>query len=208
MTELLDIEPNATPNSWRLFMLRKGDPAFQKFQKKIHERDDYTCRFCGFQAQDFMETVNINHDYANNKIHNLATACPLCAQCFFLDAIGKSDFGGGVLIILPELKQTELNALCHVLFTAIVCQLQTARDAKNIYRSLKLRARLVDEKLGDGLSNPSLYGQVLIDSDPSTASAVKEKVGGALCLLPNMNNFLEQIVVWAQAGTQKLATLS
>lgn len=204
----MDIEPTAVANNWRLFMLRRADPAFQKFQKKIHDRDNNTCRYCGFRAKDFMESVNINGNYANNKIHNLATACPLCAQCFFLDAIGKSDFGGGVLILLPELKQTELNALCHVLFSTMVCKLSTARDAKNIYRSLKLRSRLVDEKLGEGLSNPSLYGQVLIDSDASTVKAVQEKVSGSLCLLPNINSFLDKIIGWSQNGIDTLAQLS
>ena len=66
-----------------------------------------------------METINLNSNYADNKKDNLITACGLCAQCFFLEAIGKSDFGGGVLIYLPELRQSELNALCHAIFASI-----------------------------------------------------------------------------------------
>lgn len=88
----------ATANNWRLFMVRKADPAFLAFQKKIHARDHHTCQFCGFQAKDHLETINLNGNYLDNKRDNLATACGLCVQCFFLEAVGKSDFGGGVLI--------------------------------------------------------------------------------------------------------------
>lgn len=92
---LRDIELMATANNWRLFMLRRGDPAFLSFQEKIHARDRFTCQFCGFQAKENLESINLNGNYLDNKKENLATACGLCAQCFFLEAVGKSDFGGG-----------------------------------------------------------------------------------------------------------------
>jgi len=203
MTTGRHIELTATANNWRLFMLRRADPAFLAFQMKIHARDRYTCQFCGLQAKENLETINLNGNYLENKKDNLTTACGLCAQCFFLEAVGKSDFGGGVLIYLPEMTQQELNALCHVIFAAMVYRLENATIAKNIYRSLKLRAQLIEEKVGEGLSNPANFGQMLIDAATEHKKpAIQETISKAFRLLPNMARFSMEIVTWASAGLQ------
>ncbi|MCX7125754.1 MAG: type IVB secretion system protein IcmJDotN [Gammaproteobacteria bacterium] len=201
---LHDIELAATANNWRLFMLRRADPAFLTFQLKIHLRDQYTCQFCGFQAKEHLETINLNSNYLDNKRANLATACGLCAQCFFLEAVGKSDFGGGVLIYLPEMSQVELNALCHVIFESMVYRLSNVRHATNVYRSFKLRAQLIEEKVGEGLSNPAQFGQMLIDASTEKKSAILDTMGKGFRLLPNMARFSTEIVAWSQAGLDNL----
>lgn len=200
MTAFRAIELSATANNWRLFMLRRADPAFLSFQKKVHVRDRYTCQYCGFEAKENLETININGNYLENKKENLATACSLCAQCFFLEAVGKSDFGGGVLIYLPEMQQNELNALCHEIFASMVYRLSGAVQAKNIYRSLKLRAQLIEEKVGEGLSNPAQFGQMLIDSSEGKKPAIQITIARAFRLLPNMARFSTEIVNWSTAG--------
>lgn len=200
-----DIELTATANNWRLFMLRRADPAFLAFQEKIHARDHHICFFCGFQAKANLETINLNGNYVDNKKNNLATACGLCAQCFFLEAVGKSDFGGGVLIYLPEMSQVELNALCHIIFSSMVYRLRDATNAKNIYRSLKLRAQLIEEKLGEGLSNPAQFGQMLIEGGEVKKPAIQDDILKALRLLPNMARFSGEIIMWAQAGLDSVS---
>ena len=199
-----DIALTATANSWRLFVLRKADPAFLTFQEKIHVRDHFTCQFCGFQAKQFLETVNLNGNYLQNKRNNLATACSLCAQCFFLEAVGKSDFGGGVLIYLPEMRQAELNALCHVIFASQIYHLKNATHANNIYRELKLRAQIIEEQIGEGMSNPALFGQMLIDAKIETTQAFRNAISTSIRLLPNLSRFATEIVQWAEFGLQYL----
>lgn len=196
-----DILLAATANNWRLFMLRRADPAFLAFQSKIHLRDNFTCQYCGFQAKESLETINVNGNYLDNKRSNLVTACGLCAQCFFLEAVGRSDFGGGVLIYLPEMKQNALNAFCHVAFAAMTCRLKNSIHAKNTYRGLKLRAQVIEEKLGEGLSNPAQFGQMLIDGG-ERESALQEMIAGSLRLLPNMARFTREIVDWARFGLE------
>lgn len=209
MTTLRTIVLTATANSWRLFMLRRSDPAFLTFQKKIHERDHYTCQFCAFQAREHLETININGNYLDNKKSNLVTACGFCAQCFFLEAVGKSDFGGGVLIYLPEMTQNELNALCHTLFASMLCRLKTASHAKNIYRSLKLRAQIVDEKVGEGLSNPAQFGQMLIEaSEKHKTISAADSIMASLRLLPNMARFSNELIAWLRFGINALGQSS
>jgi intracellular multiplication protein IcmJ len=194
MIALHDITLSATANNWRLFMLRRADPAFALFQEKIHARDHHTCQFCGFAALSHLEIINLNGNYLENKPDNLATACGVCAQCFFLEAVGRSDFGGGVLIYLPEISQGELNALCHAIFSSLIFHLKDAVSAKNIYRSLKLRAQLVEEKIGEGLSNPASLGQLLIDAGDTQKSAIQDTLMKSLRLLPNIARFSEVLI--------------
>ena len=199
-----DVTLMATANNWRLFMLRRADPAFLAFQKKIHNRDHYTCQFCGFQAKENFETINLNSNYLDNKRSNMVTACGFCAQCFFLEAVGKSDFGGGVLVYLPEMKQAELNALCHVIFSSIAYGLHGAVHGKNIYRSLKLRAQLIEERIGEGFSNPAYFGQLLIDANAAERERLLEVMTPSFRLLPNIARFSTEIVRWAFSGLKVL----
>lgn len=199
------LELHAIAGGWRLFIARKSDEQFLKFSKRVWERDDYTCQFCGFQARDFQEVINVDRNYHNNKLSNMATACCFCAQCFFLDAVGKGDYGGGTLIYLPEIQQTDLDGLCHVLFCAIANATDYRLDAQNVYRTLKMRAKIVEEKLGEGMSNPAMVGQALIQGavDPKFTAPTWL---ASLRLLPARARFTEQIEVWAAAALEELGT--
>ena len=79
-----EIQLTINVGSWRLFTLRKNDPNFQQFSERVFSRDNHTCRFCSFQAKAYQEVINLDRNFRNNKINNLATACCFCAQCFFL----------------------------------------------------------------------------------------------------------------------------
>ena len=195
----LHIHLTATESNWRLFMTRKGDAAFKSFTERVFHRDRYTCQYCGFQAQQLQEVINLDNNYRNNRLENLVTACIFCAQCFFLEAVGKSDFGGGTLIYLPEMSQAELNALTHVLFTAMASGNTTDDiNAKNTYRSLRLRSQVVEQELGEGLSSPSLYGHLLIDAqvDPAHKKMVSKELSTKLRLLPDITRFTVQLEIW------------
>lgn len=199
-----DIALTTSLGNWRAFMARKTDPAFQEFAEKIWTRDNYTCQYCGFQAKQYQEIINLNGDYRNNSLSNMVTACVFCTQCFFLEVIGKNDYGGGTLIYFPEIKQTDLNGLCHVLFCAIANATSYHTDAQAIYRSLKLRSKIVEEKLGEGMSNPSLLGQMLIDARINERQQLSHDLLKDLRLLPSRNKFSKQIEAWAQAALEEM----
>lgn len=201
---LYNIQLSATDSSWRLFMIRKADSAFLTFQRKVHERDHYTCQYCGYCAKQHLEVLNLDGNYRNNRLKNLATACGFCAQCFFLEAIGKGEFGGGTLIYLPEMTQGALNALCHVLFTSIVSGGSQAVEARNIYRSFRLRSQMVEKQLGEGLSNPALFGQLLVDAKMENIDSLNKALTPQLRLLPDIARFALPVEVWAQDGLNEL----
>ncbi len=200
-----DLTLVARPGNWRLFAARKADPAFQKFSERVWLRDNYTCQFCGFQAKEFQEVINLDRNFYNTKLSNMVTACCFCTQCYFLEAVGRSDYGGGRLIYLPEIAQADLNGLCHVLFCAIANASSYRADAQNIYRNLKFRSQMVEQELGEGMSNPRLFGQVLIESNVNAADRVNQQILPRIRLLPSRTKFNQQIETWAQAALEELS---
>ena len=195
---------HAEPGAWRLQNARKADPAFRAFQAKIFLRDEYTCQFCGFRANDFQEVVNVNHNYKNNKLSNMATACCFCAQCLFLESVGIGNFGGGTLIHLPEISQANLNSFCHVLFCAITNDTGYKSSAQAIYRGLKFRANSVEAQFGEGSSNPSLFGQLMIEAKESGLE-INDDILAQVRLLPSRAKFRKQIEHWAVSALDDLS---
>jgi len=194
----------ASPGAWRLYSARKADQRFKAFELKVLERDRYTCQFCGFQAKLFQDVVNQDGNYTNNRLSNLVTACCFCAQCFFLESVGVGGYGGGTLIYLPELSQTELNSLCHVLFCAITNNTGYKSSAQNIYRSFKFRTQMVEEKFGEGTSDPAIFGQLIIDSGIS-GGEMEQKLFHNIRLLPSRAKFRKQIEQWAAAALEEIS---
>ncbi len=193
----------AQPAAWRVFMARKNDAAFEPFAQRVRARDNHTCQFCGFQAQAHQEIVNLDQNYYNNKMANLAVACCFCAQCFFLDAIGVTDYGGGMLIYLPELDQASLNMFCHVLFSAMANDTGYKGSAQSIYRTLKLRTQAVEDQFGEGSAEPAVLGRLLVEL---VLPAEKTDVVLAdIRLLPLRNRFRTQIDYWAKSTLQELS---
>lgn len=199
-----DLKLMASPGSWRVFSARKVDERFKSFEQKVFLRDAYTCKFCGFQARVYQEIINLDCNYSNNQLQNLATACCFCAQCFFLESVGVGGFGGGTLIYLPEMNQAELNSMCHVLFCAITNDTGYKGSAQDIYRTFKSRSQAVEEKFGEGTSDPAIFGQLMIDSaiyDEERRSKLLKNI----LLLPSRAKFRKQIETWAASALEEIA---
>ncbi len=198
------IRLTASAGAWRLYSARQADPRFKTFEQKVFQRDQFTCRFCGFQARAFQEVINVDGDYTHNKLENLVTSCCFCAQCFFIESVGVGGYGGGSLIYLPELSQAELNSLCHVLFCAITNDTGYKSTAQSIYRSLKFRTQPVEEKFGEGTSDPAIFGRLLIDSGHANGEK-SELVFRDVRLLPSRAKFRKQIESWAAGALEEVA---
>lgn len=198
------IELKIQLGNWRLFQTRKADKAFVAFSEKVFNRDKYTCQFCGFQAKEHQEVVNLDQNYRNNKIGNLVTACCFCAQCFFIESVGVS-YGGGTLIFLPEITQANLNSFCHVLFCAISNDTGYKDNAQAIYRSLKFRAQPIEEQFGEGASDPAVFAQMIIDSQGFDLEITKELFTNVR-LLPSRARFKNQIETWASTALEEISS--
>ena len=192
--------------SSRLFLRRKADPAFSSFAQRVFTRDKHQCQFCGFVATTNMDVVNKDGNYLNNKMSNLVTACPFCSQCNFLDIVGEGGIGGGTLIYLPEFTQVELNAISHAIFSSIALGNELSDQCKDYYRALKARQKVVEQKLGEGLSTPALYGKMLLDSSQDVKK-LHEEVCSKVRLLPNIKQYASQVCDWAHSAVESLADL-
>src|SRR3990167_4150222 len=190
-------------SGWRIFVKRKEDKAFLPVAKSIFERDVYTCQYCGFQAKEYQEVVNADGNYLNNKLTNLITACCFCTQCLFLQAVGLDETGGGQLIYLPEMSQADLNSFCHVLFCAMGNNTGYQDSAQSIYRSLKFRSQIIENRFGSGTSNPGLFGQILLEYE-SYAQEKQQEMLNVMRLLPSQVKFKVQLDAWAAAALEEL----
>jgi len=188
---------------WRVFIRRKEDKAFLPVSKRVLERDAYTCQYCGFQANEYQEVVNLDNDYTNHKLTNLITACCFCTQCLFLQAVGLDEMGGGQLIYLPEMEQADLNSFCHVLFCAMGNNTGYQESAQSIYRSLKFRSQLIENKFGSGTSSPNVFGQIMIEYQERESEKEIDILQG-IRLLPSHTKFKLQLEAWAAAALQEL----
>jgi intracellular multiplication protein IcmJ len=198
-----DLQLAVNLSGWRVFVRRREDKAFLPVEKKILNRDHYTCQYCGFQAKEYQEIVNLDGNYANNKFSNLMTACCFCSQCLFIESIGIDEMGGGQLIFLPDMTQAALNSFCHVLFCAMGNGTGYQETAQSIYRSFKFRSQLIENKFGAGTSNPAVLGQLILEQQVRGQSSVN--VLQDLRLLPSYTKFKIQLDAWAAAALEELA---
>lgn len=193
----------ASPGAWRLYSARKSDPKFQLYEKRVLQRDQYTCQFCGFQARVYQDVVNLDGNYYNNKVDNLVTSCCFCAQCFFLESVGVGGYGGGTLVYIPEMTQAELNVLCHVLFCAITNDTGYKSSAQTIYLGFKVRSQQIEDKFGEGTSDPAIFGHLLIDSGIIEPEKLTAMMNG-IRLLPSRARFRMQIESWAASALEEI----
>ncbi len=195
MTTLLPIVLSAKKGNWQAFAGRQSQESFLRLATKVLERDDYSCRYCGFKSQQFQVVVNIDQNYQNNDLSNLATACSLCSPCFFMDALGKNTKGFGTVIYLPEISQADLNHFCRALFCSMLRDSPYKGKLQAVYLSLSDRAQAVETLFGTGTQTPMLFGQTLIDSE-LTSEQKNHPLFFDLKLLPIRKFFQEEATYW------------
>lgn len=201
--ELLPITITAQRGSWRQYQARKKNKKFLLVKKRILERDNYTCRYCGFFAKEFQEIVNIDGNYKHNSVNNLATACCFCAQCFFLDAVGLDSNMGGIITHTPEISQADLNNFCRVLYCSLDKESAYKGKLQAVYMSFKDRSKEVVNCFGPDSSDPRVFGQGLLDA-ALNKEQLQHEVLKHLRLLPSKKAFAPQIDYWKKTVFAKV----
>lgn len=201
--DLLPVIIGAQRGNWRQYHARKRNEKFLAVKKRILERDNYSCRYCGFFAKEYQEIVNIDQNYKNNHIDNLATACCFCAQCFFLDAVGLDSHTGGNIVHLPEISQADLNNFCRVLYCSLDKESAYKGKLQAVYMSFKDRSKEVVNCFGPDSSDPRVFGQGLLDANLNK-DQLQHEVLRHLRLLPAKKAFHMQIDYWKKTVFAKV----
>jgi len=195
--KLLAVTLEARRGNWARFRARRSSPDYLKLEGQILARDKNTCLYCGFSADKYQVVVNRNHDYSQGQstADNLATACVFCAQCFFLDGIGRENTWGGTLIYLPEIAQSDLNHFCRVLFSSMLRDAPYKGKLQTAYLSLKDRENVINETFGPKSSDPYTFGEAIIDCNFSPEQ-LKNPLMAQMRLLPDRKCFTREILYW------------
>jgi intracellular multiplication protein IcmJ len=223
MAELLPLVLSVKAKNWRMYDdgREEADQEFQLVRKKVLQRDDYTCRFCGFKALSWMEVHHLNDDHTDNRLDNLITACQFCHMCQHIGLAGTNE--EAVLIWCPEIPQATLH---HIIRSCLVAersaetigtqgraarQADTQKIAKEFAdgaRAIrgKLRSRTAAAERYIGTSDPSELANVMLLVPDEVYDRRAEHLYG-IRLLPlgvrkqgNDNKMPDIIDTWTEVG--------
>jgi intracellular multiplication protein IcmJ len=197
--KLLPLQLVSKRGNWQRFQKRRSLANFQEIERKVFERDDHTCQYCGFKCDKYQVVVNKNHNYGgeHNAASNMATACKFCAQCILLDGIGSDGNSGGYIIYLPEISQNDLNNFCKVLFSSMLNDSPYKGKLQTTYLSLQDREQIVCDIFGPNSSDPYVLGQGIIDSNIG-GKQLNHALLKQLRLLPDRRCFQKEINYWKE----------
>lgn len=115
-------------------------------KNKVLQRDDHTCRYCGFQSRKYQEVNFIGKADKAAGPDDYATACTFCYQCFHLERIDRMQ--SGAVIWLPEIGQAALHHVCRAIYVARISQGPMADAARDGMEALLARKEEAKNRLG------------------------------------------------------------
>lgn len=136
----------------------RGKPP-KDLQNKIFERDNHTCRCCGFKSRRYQEIHFLNGDLLDFSEDNLATCCIFCAQCFTMDNVGA--MRSGVLLWLPEIPQHKLSHIARAIYVGRVSQGPMAEVSRKMLD--EIMGRRAEAKARLKTDDPQILAFILKD---------------------------------------------
>jgi intracellular multiplication protein IcmJ len=201
MTELLDLVISVKTKNWR-----QDDPEsyaqhaeYVLMRKKVLERDQRKCRFCGFAEVAYPECHHLDDDHMNNTMENLVTACPWCHQYNHIGLAGI--MGTAQMAWIPGVPPRNIH---HMMRAILVCKswAKTARSAQEqgIAKSMKngidaleaaLNNRVTMAKQKFGTSNPVYMADalILLEKDSPEKYAKRSELLDGLIMLPTCHYY-------------------
>ncbi len=131
----------------RVFTVDVGKTS-DDLRAKVLQRDDHTCRYCGFKSQKYQEVnfTGAKSDAGDLNPDNYATCCIFCFQCFRIDRIDRMQ--SGAVIWLPEIGQAALHHVCRAIYVARISQGSMADAARDAMEALLSRKEEAKSRLG------------------------------------------------------------
>ena len=120
-----------------------ADAEFDKARLKRLDKDNHTCRLCGFKAKKWQEVHHVDDDHTNNALSNLATVCIFCHMVQHIGFAGTR--GEAVLVWLPEMAQDRLH---HVVRSVLVARRWSARMANDRHTQRDMKEAIAEMEQG------------------------------------------------------------
>ncbi len=165
--------------------IRSSDP--ETARKKIFERDNHTCQYCGFKSHKYQKIVHKNGFDDDFTPDNCLTACIFCHQCFDLRSV--AEMGSGQLIWLPEIGQASLHHIMRALYVARITKGDMGDTARKALKALSERGTEARKRLGT--DNPESLAIVMEDFLSHRAYSKATKSINGIRLMPLDKRMIE-----------------
>lgn len=131
----------------------------KQLKLKIFERDDHTCKCCGFRSEKYQDIFFLDRNPKNFSDKNLVTTCIFCHQVFHLEKAAA--MRSGVLVWLPEISQTDLHHIARAIYVARVTQGPMADGARAALDAIMARREQAEKRIGT--DDPTLIAHIMGD---------------------------------------------
>lgn len=173
---------SAKGTTWRMndAAHHESDAEFQALRSTILQRDEYTCRACGFSSQKWLEVHHLDDNHDNNTGENLATVCSFCHLTFHLGRAGMMK--EAILIWAPDISQKTINQIFPALMVAASYKNPYQEVARSLIGSFQsLNSAMFNTVLGTDC--PMVLGEVLLRM-PKEMYAKRDHILAGVRLLP------------------------
>lgn len=156
-------------------------------KQKIFDARGALCAYCGFKPlnKKLLFIQNIDENYSDFSLKNLAPICGFCKACFHLKKSAEN--GGARLVVWPELSQSQINRALRGLYVAREAGYKDAADlGKRIFVGLNHRAQIAYQ--GWGTSDPAVFAEALLSLNLDSYKEMRIKLKD-LRLIPTPKNY-------------------
>ncbi|MBM4222726.1 MAG: hypothetical protein FJ161_02865 [Gammaproteobacteria bacterium] len=161
--ERLNLSLHIKAGNWRKYHQRIESANYQKIHEMIGTECEYRCIYCGYQSKK-NQLVNKNFDYQDNTRKNIALACSLCLPIVLFDGFGQDRSFNGTVIVMPELRQVELNHFVRGLIASAEKNPHYQSRLNEMYLSFAERKDYVEKIFGKNSYDPKYFAQGLMDT--------------------------------------------
>ncbi len=151
-----------------------------EIRQKILDRDENSCRYCGFKSGKYQEISFLDGNKENLQVNNLLTSCIYCHQCFDLEKVAQ--MRSGVLVWLPEIEQIDLHHMARAIYVSRISQGSMAETAKAALEKIMGRREEAEKRIHT--DDPYLLSIVMKDFMGPKQYAVRNKKLDGVRLFP------------------------
>lgn len=180
-------------------VFRSDDPeadhhsdAYKAASRLTKKQQNHTCSRCGWVCETTNQTHHLDDDHSNNALENLSVHCLLCHMCCHVGYAAVRRLG--TLIWLPEIEQSQLNALCRELWILNSAGTYQA-DISRLMNELASKSAVCRSKIGT--NDPAAFANKLLRADDYEYSRREEYYPGVR-LLFNPAAFHRAMPIWSQ----------